>query len=117
MVGSAEGDGDLRLGAIARVSDSIFCADGKHPAGGEFSISSTLSGSKAPEDSGNHFVMILEGVIVVPRWSVASGSIVVVVVRLFGLELPSQAEAVLHLVLAVLMEGHGPSRIFLYYSL
>ena len=49
--------------------------------------------------------MILEGVVVVPRWSVTSGSIVVVVVVLFGLELLSQAKAILHLVLAVLMEG------------
>ena len=49
--------------------------------------------------------MILEGVIVVPRWSATSGSVVVVVVLLFGLELLSQAKAVLHLVLAILVEG------------
>ena len=49
--------------------------------------------------------MILEGVIFVPRWSVTSGSIVVVVTLLFGLELLSQAKAVLHLVLVVLVEG------------
>ena len=48
--------------------------------------------------------MILEGV-VVPRWSATSGSIVVVIVFLLGLELLSQAKAVLHLVLAVLVEG------------
>ena len=48
--------------------------------GGEFSISSALDGGEPPEDSGNHFVVILEGVVVVPRWSVAFGSVVVVVV-------------------------------------
>ena len=48
--------------------------------------------------------MILEG-IVVPRWSTTSGSVVVVVVILLGLELLSQAKAILHLVLAVLVEG------------
>ena len=49
--------------------------------------------------------MILEGIVVVPRWLTTSGFIVVVVVLLFGLELLSQAKAVLHLVLAVLVEG------------
>ena len=49
--------------------------------------------------------MILEVIVVVPRWSATSGSIVVVVILLFGLELLSQAKAVLHLVLAILMEG------------
>ena len=42
--------------------------DSEHPASGEFSISSVLDGVKAPEDSGDHFVVILEDVIVVPRW-------------------------------------------------
>ena len=63
-----------------------------------------LNGGEAPEDSGDHFVVILEGVIIVPRWSATSGSVVVVVVLLFGLELLSQAKAVLHLVLVVLVE-------------
>ena len=49
--------------------------------------------------------MILEGVVVVPRWSVTFGFIVVVIVLLFGLELLSQAKAVLHLVFAILVEG------------
>ena len=49
--------------------------------------------------------MILEGVVVVPRWSATSSSVVVVVILLFGLELLSQAKAVLHLVPAVLVEG------------
>ena len=41
---------------------------------------------------------------VASRWSAASGFVVVVVVRLFSLELLSQAEAVLHLVLVVFVE-------------
>ena len=64
-------------------------------------MSSALDGGEAPEDSGNHFVMILEGVVVVPRWSASSGSVVVL---LFVLEFLSQAKVVLHLVLVVLME-------------
>ena len=66
LVGPAEGDGDLRPGAIARVGDSIFCVDSKHPMSGELLISSALGGGEAPEDSGDHFVMIVEGIIVVP---------------------------------------------------
>ena len=97
LVGPAEGDGDLRPRAIDGVGDSIFCVDGEHPAGGEFWISSVLDGGEAPEDSGDYFVMILEGVIFVPRWSVTSGSIIVVIILVFGLELLSQAKAVLHL--------------------
>ena len=58
-------------------------------ASGELSISSALDGGEALEDSGDHFVMILEGIVVVPGWSVTSGSIVIVVVLLFGLELLS----------------------------
>ena len=89
MIGPAEGDGDLRPRAIAGVGDSVFCVDGEHLAGGEFLISSILDGGEAPKDSGDHVVMILEGVIVVPRLSATSGSIVIVVVLLFGLELLS----------------------------
>ena len=103
MVGPAEGDGDLGLGAIARVGDGVFCVDGDHPTSGDLLISSTLGGGEVPEDGGDHFVMILEG-IVVPRWSAISGSAVVVIL-LFVLEFLSQAKAVLHLVLVVLMEG------------
>ena len=115
LVGPTEGGGDLRPGAITGVGDGVFCVDGDHPAGGELLISSALGGGEAPEDSGDHHVVILEGVVVVvPRWSATSGSIIVVVVFLFVLEFLSQAKAVLHLVLAVLVEGHGPSRIFLY---
>ena len=104
MVGPAKGDGDLGPGAIAGVGDGVFYVNGEHPTGGELPISSVLSGGKAPEDSGNHFVVTLEGILVVPRWSAASGSIIVVVVQLFGLELLSQAEAILHLMLGVLVE-------------
>ena len=82
LVIPTKGDGDLRLGAIAGVGDSIFCVDGEHPMGGEFSISSALDGGEPPEDSGNHFVVILEGVVVVLRWSTTSGFVVVL---LFGL--------------------------------
>ena len=46
--------------------------------------------------------MILEGIIVVPRWLETSGFVIVVL--LFGLELLIQAKAVLHLVLAILVE-------------
>ena len=62
-------------------------------------ISSALDGGEAPKDSGHHFVMILEGIVVVPRWSETCSSIIVIVILLFGLELLSQAKAVLHLVL------------------
>ena len=89
---------------IARVGDGVFHIDGEHPIGGELPISSTLSGGEAPKDGGDHFVVILESIVVAPRWSAASGSVVIVVVRLFGLEFLSQAEAVLHLVLAILVE-------------
>ena len=68
-------------------------------------ISFVLDGGEAPEDSADHFVMILEGVIVILGWSVTSGSIVVVIVLLFVLELLSYAKTVLNLVLAVLVEG------------
>ena len=57
----------------------------EHPTGSEFLTSSFLDGGEAPENSGDHFVVILEGVIVVPRWSAASGSVVIVIVLLFGM--------------------------------
>ena len=101
---------------IARIGDGILCVDCEHPAGSELSISSALGGGESPEDSGDHFVVILEGIVVASRWSVASGSVVIIVVRLFSLELLSQAEAVLHLLLGIFWRGHGPSRIFLYFS-
>ena len=85
LVGPAEGDVDLRPGTIAGVGDGIFCVEGGDPAGDEIPISFALDGNGPPENGGDHFIMILEGVVVVPRWSVASGSIIVVVVRLFSL--------------------------------
>ena len=48
--------------------------------------------------------MVLEGIVVAPRWSATSSSIVGVVVQLLVLELLSQTEAVLHLVFAVLVK-------------
>ena len=48
--------------------------------------------------------MILESIVVAPRWSAASNSIIGVVVQLLVLELLSQTEAVLHLVFGVLMK-------------
>ena len=72
--------------------------------GGELPISSALNGGEALKDGGDHLVVILEGIVVVPRWSMTSGFIIVVVILLFGLELLSQAKAVLHLVLVVLVK-------------
>ena len=80
LLGPAEGDGDLRPGAIAGVGDGVFRVDGEHPTSGELPISSTLGGGEAPEDGGDHFDVTLEGVVVASRWSVASGSIIVVIV-------------------------------------
>ena len=48
--------------------------------------------------------MILEGIVVIPRWSAISSSVIVVVIVLHGLELLSQAKVVLHLVFGVLVE-------------
>ena len=48
--------------------------------------------------------MVLEGIVIAPRWSAASGSVVGVIVRLFVRELLSQAEAVVHLMLGILVE-------------
>ena len=103
MVIPAEGDADLGLGAIVRVGDGVFRVDGEHPTDGELPISSALGSGEAPKDGGDHFVMILEGIVVALRWSAVSGSVDVVVILLFSLELLSQAEAVLHLVLIVLV--------------
>ena len=59
LVGPIEGDGDLGPWAIAGVGDGVFRSDGEPPSGGELPFSSTLSGGEAPEDGGDHFVMIL----------------------------------------------------------
>ena len=72
--------------------------------GGELPFSSALDGGEATEDGGDNLVVILEGIVIASRWSAASGTIIVVVVWLFGLEFLSQAEAILHLMLGVLVE-------------
>ena len=104
LVGPAEGDGYLEPRAITGVGGGVFCSDGEHPSCGKLPFSSALSGGEAPEDGGNHLVVVLEGIVVAPRWSAISSSIVGVVVQLFILELLDQAEAVLHLVFDILME-------------
>ena len=48
--------------------------------------------------------MVLEGIVVAPGWSAASGSIVGIVFQLFVLKFLSQAEAILHLVFGVLVK-------------
>ena len=48
--------------------------------------------------------MVLEGIVIAPRWLAAFGSVVGVVIQLFVLELLSQTEAVLHLVFGILMK-------------
>ena len=70
----------LRPRAIAGVGSGVFRSDGEHPAGDELSFSSALGGGEAPKDGGDHLVMILEGIVIAPRMSAASGSIIVVVV-------------------------------------
>ena len=82
----------------------VFHSDSEHPSNDELLFSSALSGGEAPEDGGDHLVMILEGIVVPSRWSVTSSSVVVVIVWLFGLEFLSQAEVILHLMLGIPME-------------
>ena len=48
--------------------------------------------------------MVLEGIVIAPRWSAASVPAVGVVIQLFVLELLGQTEAVFHLVFGVLVE-------------
>ena len=90
---------------IARVGGSVFRSDGEHPPGGELPFSSALGGGEAPEDGGDHLVVVLEGIVITPRWSATSGSVVGVVVQPFVLEHLGQAKAVFHLVFGILMEG------------
>ena len=49
LVGPAEGDGDLRPGAIARVGDDVFSSDDEHPPCGELPFPSALGRSEAPK--------------------------------------------------------------------
>ena len=48
--------------------------------------------------------MVLKGIVVSPRWSTTSSSIVGIVVKPLVLELLSQTNAVLHLVFGVLVK-------------
>ena len=104
LVGPTEGDGYLKPWAITGVGRVVFCSDVEHPPCGELPFSSAFGGGEAPEDGGDHLVVVLEGIIIAPWWSTISGSTIVVVVLLFILEFLSQAKVVLHLVLAVLVE-------------
>ena len=74
LVGPTKGDGDLEPWAIAGVGGGVFCSDGEHPPGDELPFSS------APKDGGDHLVVVLEGIVIAPRWSVASSFIVGVIV-------------------------------------
>ena len=89
---------------MARVGDSVLHSDVEDPSCGELPFSSALSRGEAPEDGGDHLVVVLEGIIVAPGWSATSSSIVGVVVQLLVLELLSQTEAVLHLVFGIFVK-------------
>ena len=47
--------------------------------GGELPFSSALGGGEAPEDVGDHLVMVLESIVVAPRWSTVFDSVVGIV--------------------------------------
>ena len=79
LVGPTEGDGDLGPWAIAGIGGSVFRSDDEHPAGGELPFSSALSGGKAPKDGGDHLVMILEGIVIAPRWSASTVPVGIVI--------------------------------------
>ena len=64
-------------------------------------FSSTLSGGEAPEDGGDHLIVVLKGVVVVPRRSTTSGSIVGIIIEPLVLELLGQTNAVLYLMFGV----------------
>ena len=87
---------------MPRVSGGVFHSGGEHPPGGELPFSSTFDGGEAPEDGGDHLVVVLEGVIIIPWWSASSVPTIVVVV-LFLLEFLSQTQAIFHLVFGVLV--------------
>ena len=67
LVGPAEGDGDLGPWAIARVGGGVFRSDGEHPLCGELPFSSTLGRGEAPEDGGDHLIVVLESIVVAPQ--------------------------------------------------
>ena len=66
--------------AMARVGDSVLHSDIEHPPCSKLPLSSALSGGEAPKDGGDHLIVVLEGIVIAPRWSVASGSVVGVIV-------------------------------------
>ena len=66
LVGPTKSDADFRPWAIARVDGGVFHSDSEHSAGGELPFSSTFGGGKAPEDGGDHLVMVLEGIVIAP---------------------------------------------------
>ena len=80
LVGPTKGDGDLGPWVITGVNGGVFRSDGEHPSCGELSFSSAFSGGKAPKDGGDHLVMVLKGIVIAPRRSTASSTVVVVVV-------------------------------------
>ena len=80
LVSPAEGDGDLEPWAIAGVGGGVLRSYGEHLPCGELPFSSALSRGEAPEDGGDHLVVVLEGIVIAPRWSATSGSIVGIVV-------------------------------------
>ena len=79
LVSPVEGDGYLGPWAITGVGGGVFRSDGEHLSCGELPFSSAFGGGEAPKDGGDHLVVVLEGIIVAPRWSAASGSVVGVV--------------------------------------
>ena len=80
LVGPTKGDGDLGPWAIARVGSGVLRSDGEHPTCGELLFSSALGRGEAAKDGGDHLIMVLEGIIIAPRWSAASVPAVGIVV-------------------------------------
>ena len=67
LVSPAEGDGNLGPWAIVGVGDGVLRGDGEHPTCGELSFSYALGGGEAPEDGGDHLIVVLKGIVVAPR--------------------------------------------------
>ena len=80
LVSPPKGDGYLGPWAITGVGSGFFRSDEEHPPCGELPFSSAFGGGEAPKDGGDHLVVVLEGIVIAPRWSAASGSVVGVVV-------------------------------------
>ena len=79
LVGPAESDGDLGPRAIAGVGGDVFRSDSEHPTSGELPFSSALGGGEALEDGGNHLVVVLEGIVIAPRWSASTVPVGIVI--------------------------------------